>query len=77
MTLKHDLRDYQARWSAVEAFQREERRSASLELRWLQLNSAYGMAKGLGLLQPDHSEAGVLERWAKIKEKAASQNTRA
>jgi len=73
MTLKSDLIAYQARWAAVEAIQREERRSASLALRWQQLNAAYGMAKGLGLLQPDLSEMEVFIRWAKLKEKATSQ----
>jgi hypothetical protein len=77
MTLKSDLKAYQARWSAVEAIQREERRSASLTLRWQQLNAAFGMAKVLGLLQPDPSELGVYERWARLKEKAASLHPKA
>lgn len=77
MTLKSDLMTYQARWVAVEAIQRDERRSASLALRWQQLNAAYGMAKGLGLLQPDPSEMGVFQRWAKLKEKAGSQRQKA
>ena len=72
MALKSDMIAYQARWAAVEAIQREERRSASLVLRWRQLNAAHGMAKGLGLLQPDLSEMEGLERWAKLKEKANS-----
>lgn len=55
----------------------EERRTASLELRWQQLNTAYAMAKGLGLLREDPSEAGVFERWAKLKEKAANQPPKA
>ena len=73
MALKKDLLAYQARWAAVEAVQRNERINASLELRWRQLNAAYGIAKGLGLLKPDPSEAGVFERWAKLKEKLTSQ----
>ena len=72
MALKDDLKAYQARWVEVEAVVKEERRTASLELRWRQLNTAYAMAKGLGLLRKDPSEAGVLERWAKLKEKAAN-----
>jgi hypothetical protein len=74
MTLKDDLKAYQARWVEVEAVVTEQRRSAPLELRWRQLNTAYAMAKGLGLLRADPSEAGVFERWAKLKEKAASQH---
>jgi hypothetical protein len=44
--------------------------SESLELRWQQINAAFGLAKGLGLLKPDPSEMEVFERWAKLKEKA-------
>ena len=73
MALKDDLRAYQERWKAVEAIETEERRSASIGLRWQQLNTAYGIAKELGLLQPDPSELGVFERWANLKEKATSQ----
>ena len=77
MALKQDLQTYIARWHAIEAVQAEERRSASLSLRWQQLNAAYGIARGLGLLQPDASEAGVFAKWAKLKEKAAEQRPRA
>ena len=73
MMLKHQLRVYRARWVALEAVQRKDRQSASLELRWRQLNSAYALAKGLGLLRPDPSDTGVFERWAKLKEKVANQ----
>lgn len=75
MMSKSDLQAYQERWKAVEEVQAEERRTASLELRWLQLNAAYGMAKGLGLLRPDPSELGVFERWAKLKEKLSHPKT--
>ncbi len=74
MGIKEDLQAYQARWAEVDAIIKEERRSASIELRWKQLNSAYAIAKGLGLIRPDPSEAGVIERWAKLKEKAANPN---
>ncbi len=70
MSLKQDLNAYLETWEAVENIQVNERRSASLELRWMQLNAAYGMAKVLGLLTSDSSEMGVFERWAKLKEKA-------
>ena len=73
MTLKDDLKAYQARWAEVEATVESERRSAPIELRWQQLNTAYAMARALGLLCADPSEAGVFERWAKLKEKAVSQ----
>jgi hypothetical protein len=73
MTLKDDLQAYQAHWADVDAIAAEERRTASLELRWQQLNAAYAMAIGLGLHLKDPSERGVIERWAKLKERAASQ----
>jgi hypothetical protein len=73
MTLKDELHAYQARWVEVDAVVAEERRTASLELRWRQLNAACAMAIGLGLRQEDASETGVFERWAKLKEKAAGQ----
>jgi hypothetical protein len=69
MTNKDDLKAYQARWVEVEAVIQAERRSASLELRWQQLNAAYAIAKGLNMLQSDPGEMDVYQRWATIKEK--------
>ena len=77
MVLKEDLKAYQARWVEVESVVAEERRTASIELRWQQLNTAYAMAIGLGLQQEDLSETGVFELWAKLKEKAASHPSKA
>ena len=77
MTLKNDLKAYQTRWAQVEKVVQEERRTASLELRWKQLNSAYAMAKGLGMLQADPSELKVFQTWTRLKVKAASQNPKA
>jgi hypothetical protein len=77
MTLKDDLRDYQARWALVEAVITEERRNAPIEVRWQQMNAAYSMAKSLGLIREDPSEREVFEKWAKLKEKAASQPQKA
>ena len=74
MVLRDEIKEYMSRWAAVEAYQAEERRTASLELRWRQLNAAHAMAKSLGLLQPDPSEMGVFERWARIKDQAIRQN---
>jgi hypothetical protein len=45
----------------------EKRAGASLELRWRQLNTAYAMGKGLGLLKGDPSELEVYQKWAKLK----------
>ncbi len=77
MTLKDDLKDYSSRWAQVEAVIQAERRTATPELRWKQLNSAYAMAKGLGLLKPDPSEMKVFQIWARLKEKADGQTPKA
>jgi hypothetical protein len=74
MDLKELMQTYQAGWKAVEEVQREERRSASLDLRWRQLNAAYGLAKGLGILKTDPTETEVFHRWAILKEKASRQS---
>jgi len=49
----------------------------SPEQRWKQLNSAYAMAKGLGLLKTDRGEMKVFQTWARLKEKADSQAPKA
>jgi hypothetical protein len=77
MTLKDEIRAYRTRWVEVDAVVAEERRTASIQLRWQQLNAAYAMAIGLGLRQEDTSEAGVFERWVKLKEKAVSLRPKA
>jgi hypothetical protein len=74
MELKELIEAYQARWKAVKKIQLEEQSSASPELRWRQLNAAYGMAKGLGLLKPDLSEMEVHQRWATLKTQATNQS---
>jgi len=76
MSMKDDLKAYKARWVEVEAIIAQERRSASLELRWQQLNTAFGMGKVLKLTREDSSEMEVIERWKKIKEKSDHQNSK-
>lgn len=76
MVLKNEIQLYKARWKAVDEIQMAERRSASIELLWRQLNAAFGMAKGLGLIQSDMSEMEVYKRWAKLKEKETSRPPR-
>jgi hypothetical protein len=73
MVSKEDIQAYKARWKMVEEIQRDERRLASLELRWKQLNAAYGIAKSIGLLHSDPTDMKVHKRWAILKEKATSQ----
>jgi hypothetical protein len=73
MALKNDLKADRARWKRVDRFIQKERRIASIELRWKQLNSAYRMAKSLGRVQPDPTKMDVYQIWAGLKEKAAGQ----
>ena len=73
MTMKDDLQAYRARWAEVEAVVQAERRRASLELRWQQLNAAYQLGKGLGWQRSDPGELEVFQKWAKLKEKAAKR----
>ena len=64
-----DIRYYIERWKAVEEIERQELRSASMELRWQQINAIWRLAKGLGYsFEPDSSEIEVYQRWAKLKE---------
>ena len=67
------LKAYRARWQAVEEIERQELQSASMELRWQQLNSLYLLAIGLGIDEPEKDEIKVFQRWAKLKERAAGQ----
>ena len=47
----------------MEETQAKECRSASFDMRWQQLNAAYGIVKGLGILQADPNEMEVYKRW--------------
>jgi len=76
MLRKEDLLAYRERWAEVEAVQREELRSASVDLRWQQLNAIIDLAIGLGIFKPAEDESEVYQQWAKLKEKAASQKPR-
>ena len=70
--MNSDLKAYFARWQAVADIERQELQTASIELRWRQLNAVVGMALGLGILNSDDSEAEIHQRWANLKEKLAS-----
>ena len=61
---------YRERWRAVEAVIQQERRCATPELRWRQLNALLAMAEGLGLVASDASETGVYARWAELRKRA-------
>ena len=75
MDQEKEIKEFKRRWEEVEAFQKELRRSAPIELRWRQLNAAYGMAKTLGWIKPDPSEMDVILRWAMLKEKYTNRRT--
>ncbi len=60
---------FRNRWQAVAQIGQEEARQATLELRWQQLNSIYGLSKGLNLKSSHAGEMEVYQRWAKLKDK--------
>ena len=67
------MKAYRDRWKAVAEIERQELQTASLELRWRQLNAVVGLAIGMGIFKSADDEIEVFRRWAKLKEKAANQ----
>lgn len=63
-----DVRLFRARWAAVAAVEEQEQRAATIEERWVQLNSLYRMGVALGLHSQD-DEAQVYLRWSKLKDR--------
>jgi hypothetical protein len=64
----HDLRAYRQRWTAIEAVEEEEARTASYELRFRQLNALYRLGCELGILPlQDREEEVVRQRWIFLK----------
>jgi len=62
------VREFRERYEAVAAVEAEEQRTASVELRWQQLNSIVRLALGLGLTHRESAEEiGVYQRWARLK----------
>lgn len=62
-------REFRDRWLAVREVEVQERRAASISLRWRQLNSIIRMAAALHL-PPRVSDAEddvVWQRWARLK----------
>jgi len=60
---------FRERWQAVYQIEQEEKKAATFEQRWQQLNNIIRLATGLGLpLQPDKSKMIVYQRWAKLKQ---------
>ena len=68
------LKAYRDRWQAVAEIERQEMQTASLDLRWQQLNAIVGLAIGLGIFKTIEDKTEVYQRWAKLKEKVASQH---
>ena len=69
-----DLKAYCDRWQAVAVIEQWELQTASLELRWRQLNAVIGLALGVGIFYPDDSESEIHQRWAYLKEKLTSSH---
>ena len=62
---------FRERWQAVYQIEQEEKKAATFEQRWQQLNNIIRLATGLGLsLQPDESKMIVYQRMAKLKQMA-------
>lgn len=61
------LKEYLARWQAVEEIERLELQTSTLELRWQQLNAVINMAIGLGIYETTEDEIEIFQRWAKLK----------
>jgi hypothetical protein len=56
------------RWEAITAVEKKELKNTSINLRWIQLNYIYALAKELGLKPvTDHDIERVRERWREIK----------
>ena len=65
---EQDVKEYRDRWRAIAEIELQEQRSASVALRWQQLNSILRLAIGLGLsLESDEGEKDVWERWARLR----------
>jgi len=63
-----ELRIFLDRWRAIERVEIEELRNASIEDRWLKLNTLYRLGLELGLNTESESEKEVWKRWAFLRE---------
>ena len=63
-----DIRFYKERWKAVEEFERQELRAATVAQNWRQLNAMIGRGLKLGLARgDDDGEMEIFRRWARLK----------
>lgn len=68
--MDEQVKAFKERWQAVNAFEADEQRATSIELRWQQMNALLRLAMALGLpLQEsgDAADEAVRRRWAKLK----------
>ena len=65
---KTQARAFRRRWREVQEIQQKETTGSTLELRWRQLNAAFGLGKSLQLETSHAGEMRVYQRWAKLKE---------
>jgi hypothetical protein len=65
-----ELKEYRARYQAVDAFEKEEQRQATVDDRWRQLNSLLNIAAALGLVvENDQDEVDIVRRrWKRLKD---------
>ncbi|MGD9093859.1 MAG: hypothetical protein PVF74_13505 [Anaerolineales bacterium] len=61
------LSDFNNRWKAVAAIEREERKAETINRRWQLLNYFYNLARALELPEDDSNEETVWQRWATLK----------
>ncbi|HDP99809.1 MAG TPA: hypothetical protein ENN22_11590 [bacterium] len=63
------IKQFRDRWQAVAAIEANEEKSASVTLRWQQLNAILNMARGLGLpiTEDNDDDEIVYQRWSKLK----------
>jgi len=65
---KRLVREFRERYEAVAAIEAEEQRTASVEVRWQQLNSILRLAIGLGLTHTGSADEDIVyQRWARLK----------
>lgn len=68
---KSEVIAYLNRWQSVERIEKEEAQAHTVQKRWLQLNSLFGLALALNLLDSpsDTGEEAIWQRWVELKEK--------
>jgi len=63
------MRNFRDRWQVVAEIEAAEQKSASVTMRWQQLNSILCLAIGLGLpiFELNKEDEIVYQRWARLK----------